>query len=291
MSTKSIRLDTSKISALRAGAVLNTVYSPVNEEELALIYAYIKGSSPIVIGGLSNTLVLRDTDRPFILTNKFKGIEVNNNYLYAKCGESLAKICHTASEHGLSNLESLSGIPGTVGGAVKNNSGSYGSCISDCLDRVYVFDWDTGVTEERTREQIAFNYRYSNLRQDKDIILGASFVLSPIEAEFIAKRMKEVSMLRKMAQPQGKSLGSVFKRYEGVSAGYYIEKAGLKGYNRNGMEISKIHANFIVNKGGSVDDYLYLLNLAKTKVYEQFGIKLEEEVRIIGLQQCIEDSE
>lgn len=291
MSTKPTVADTSKISTLRLGAILKEVYFPENKEELDQIYGIIGDKKPLVLGGITNTLVLEDPNRPVILTSKIKEIVISNNYLYASGGDSIIRSTSACLEYGLSGLENLCGIPGTIGGAIKNNSGSYGSTISDHLDRVYIFDWDTGKTKELKKEDLAFGYRYSSIRQDKDIIIGASFILEVKEGDEINQRMQEVAFMRRSCQPKGKSLGSVFKRYEDVSAGYYIEKAGLKGYTHNGMEISSVHANFIVNNGGSVYDYLYLVNLAKTKVFEQFGIKLEEEVRIIGLEQCTKNSE
>lgn len=291
MSTKPVQADTSKISTLRLGAILKEVYFPENKEELAQIYAEIGGKEPIVLGGITNTLVLKDPCRPFILTNKMKEIVISNNYLYASCGDTIIRACNASLEYELSGLENLSGIPGTLGGAIKNNSGSYGSTISDYIEKVYIFNWNIGKIVELKKEELAFGYRYSNIKQDKDIILGASFILEPSSQEKISKRMQEVAFMRKTTQPKGKSLGSVFKRYEDVSAGYYIEKVGLKGFCHNGMEISSIHANFIVNNGGRIEDYLYLVNLAKTRVFEQFGIKLEEEVRIIGCNQCAKNSE
>lgn len=289
MSTKPVQADTSKISSLRLGAVLKEVYFPENKEELAEIWSNIGDRDPIILGGITNTLVVEDPPSPVILTSRFKELVISNNYLFASCGDTIARACNAAWEYGLGGLESLSGIPGTFGGAIKNNSGCFGSEISDCLDTVYIFDWDTGKVKEFKKDELAFGYRSSRIRQDRDIVIGASFILTPTEPETIRNKMRDVANLRSSNQPKGKSLGSVFKRYEDVSAGYYIDKAGLKGCSVNGMEISSVHANFIVNNGGSVYDYLYLVNLAKTKVFEQFGIKLEEEVRIIGQSKCAEN--
>jgi UDP-N-acetylmuramate dehydrogenase len=291
MSINSVQADTSKISTLRLGAILKDVYFPENKEELSQIYAKIGDLKPIVLGGITNSLVVKDPCRPFILTNKMKEIVISNNYLYASGGDTIIRACNASLEYGLSGLENLSGIPGTIGGAIKNNSGSYGNTISDYLDKVYIFKWDLGKIVELKKEELAFGYRYSNIKQDSDIILGASFILEVNGQEKISKRMQEVAFMRRSTQPKGKSLGSVFKRYEDVSAGYYIEKVGLKGFRQSGMEISSVHANFIINNGGTVDDYLYLINLAKTKVFEHFGIKLEEEVRLIGCNQCAKNSE
>ncbi|HKL74161.1 MAG TPA: UDP-N-acetylmuramate dehydrogenase [Clostridia bacterium] len=290
MSTKPVPADTSRISTLRLGAILKEVYFPENLAELTEIYANIGNIKTIVLGGITNTLIVDDPCLPFIVTNKLKEIVISNNYLYASGGDSVIRVCNAALEYELSGLEKLSGIPGTIGGAIKNNSGCFGSTISDYLDKVFIFDWDMGKIKELKKDELAFGYRYSNIEQDKDIIVGASFILAPSKYALIHKTMQDVAFMRRDTQPKGKSLGSVFKRYEDVSAGYYIDKVGLKGFTHNGMEISSIHANFIINNGGTVDDYLYLVEMAKTRVFEQFGIKLEEEVRIIGLRQSIENS-
>jgi UDP-N-acetylmuramate dehydrogenase len=290
MSTKSIQLDTSKVSTLHLGAIINEAYCPQNVVELMEIYEVIGNNSPLIVGGLSNTLIVEEIDKPVIFINNIKNLNISNNKIYVSGGENLVRVCKVALENNLSNIEPLCGIPGTIGGALKNNSGCYGSTISDYLERVEVFAWDTGKIVELSKNVLTFGYRHSCFRTDKDIIIGATFTMKPSKKSIISKRMKEVSEKRRNSQPNSCSLGSVFKRCNDISAGYYIEKAGLKGYNHNGMEVSSVHANFIVNKGGEIKDYLYLVNLAKTKVYELFGVKLEEEVRIIGIQQSIGDS-
>lgn len=287
MSINPVRADMSKISPLRLGAMLEKVYLPENKTELAQIRASLEGEKPIVLGGLSNTLVTEDIGSPFILTTKMKGTIFSNNYIYVSSGENLANLCRCCCQNELGGLENISGIPGTVGGAIKNNSGSYGSTVSDRLDRIYVYKWDMGETVEYIQKDLSFGYRYSNLRTDADIILGVSFILEPDTIENISAKMAEVSEKRRKSQPKGRSIGSIFKRYGNISPGYYIEKCGLKGYRYNGLEISSVHANFIINNSGCVKDYLYLINLAKTKVYEKFGIMLEEEVRIIGARECL----
>lgn len=282
MSVAELETHLSSLSPVGCGAVIKRAFYPENIEELQCLSKKLSVDEYVVLGGVTNTLVLSDWAGCAVFTDQLKGVSVRDCFLKVKAGERVSKVCGVAQYLSLSGLENFCGLPGTVGGAISGNAGCFGAEISDCLDSVTVFRMDTGETEELSKEEIAFSYRYCNLRKNKDIILSATFSLYPDTPVRIAERMREVRRERAEKQPKGRSLGSFFKQYHGVSAGYYIERAGLKGVEENGVKISNEHANFFLNVSGKAEDYLALTEKARKKVYETFGIRLEREVIVVG---------
>ncbi len=283
MDARILKVEAEKVSALRCGGSLNRVVMPRSEEEIVTVCQYFCGEDKVVVGGLSNTLVLSGGENRLCFSTKLlKGIEVSGEGLEVGSGESLIKVSQFAQSNCLSGLEPLCGIPGTIGGAVFGNSGSYNCEIGDIVESIKVVDLISGQTEELFREEIGFLYRKTILRKGRDLICSVKLRLMPEVGNKIAMRMAKVRAIRKNSQPIMPSLGCVFKKCDGLSAGYLIEQAGLKGYEENGMQFSPVHANFIVNKGGTPEAYLYLVELAERAVYETFGKKLVREVNIIG---------
>jgi UDP-N-acetylmuramate dehydrogenase len=273
----------SRISALGCGGSYEKAYFPQNTAELKQIIERHSTDEINIFGAASNTLVVGEQNSVAVFSDLFKGISAQGERITAYAGEPLSKVCGTAQYFALGGMENLCGIPGTVGGAVIGNSGAFGTSVGDILESVTVYKLDTGETEVLTRGEIAFGYRYSNLRRDKDFVVSATFALYSDDAERMARRSADVRRRRRASQPCGKSLGCVFKQYRGVSAGYYIEQAGLKGFSQGGMTISPVHANFIVNDGnGTAEEYLGVLKKAESEVEKQLGIKLEREVNIVG---------
>lgn len=275
-------VNTSCISSSKCGGVLERAVYPQNIGELEYFAKKYSTEEYVILGAMTNTLLLDGYCGIGVFSDLMKGVSVNGNFITVKSGESLSKICGIAQYSGLSGMENLFGIPGTVGGAVAGNSGCFGTEVSDIINSVTVFKLDTGETEILTRDEIAFGYRYCNLRKDKDFIVSVKFELFPSNCMKIAQRMAYVRSLRREKQPIGKSLGSYFKQYNGVSAGYYIEQAGLKGYTANGIAVSDKHANFIMNYGGNAKEYVALAEYVRKKVAEETGVRLEREVNIIG---------
>lgn len=284
MITEFITVDSAQISSLRCGGPLKRLIAPCNIRELSDFCKERSTEDYVIIGGLTNTLVLSGGVSEIVVTSdNMRGITVEGTVIKAFGGEKLSNVVKTARLYGLSGLEQLYGIPGTVGGALKGNAGCFGTEIFEHVIGVDVVDLYTGATEFVPSEEIAFGYRYCNLRKH-EYIVRVWFDLFSGSYERIDGEMKRVSALRAERQPKKPSLGSVFKKYGNVSAGWYIEQCGLKGYRYGGMEISDVHANFIVNCGGTAEEYLYLMKLAQKKVYENFGIRLIPEVKVIGEQ-------
>ena len=191
-------------------------------------------------------------------------------------------VARTALEASLTGFESLSGIPGSVGGAVFMNAGAYGSEMRDVVESV------TLVSPESIRvaklDELELGYRHSKLQETGEIIVSVTFKLCKGNYDEIEAKMKDVGNKRVSKQPlQYPSAGSFFKRPEGYFAGKLIEDAGLKGLSVGGAQISEMHAGFMINKGGATaTDIIELMHLVQNTVYDKFKVKLEPEVRILG---------
>ncbi len=282
MSIVSLETDCSRLSSVGCGGVIKRAFFPQNTAELTEIASEIARDEYVILGGLTNTLVLDEFDGAAVFGTLMKGISVRGDTIRVKSGETFAKLCGVAQYASLGGAESFFGLPGTIGGAVVGNSGCFGSEISEVLESVTVFRLDDGETETLSRDEIAFGYRYSNLRKNKDFILDATLRLYPEQSRIIAEKMAQTRKMRQIKQPKGKSLGSFFKQYNGVSAGYYIEKAGLKGYEKNGVKVSETHANFLINETGNAANYLEIAEFIEKTVYDKLGIKLDREVNVVG---------
>lgn len=281
MSIDLVTVKADRISSLRCGAEIKRAFFPKNYADLNEIWQQV-GDDVTFFGGLTNTLVCGDVSECAVFSDGLKGVEKRGDIIVAGAGERLSKVASFAKNADLAGLEKLSGIPGTTGGAVRGNAGCYGVETADILCGVEVFRFDTGSVEYYDREEIFFSYRHAGFC-GREMIVKAFFSLVDGDKNEIDKVARSLRRERRLSQPALPSLGSVFKRCDGVAAGYYIERAGLKGTRYGGMRISDVHANFIVNTGdGTPSDYLYLVKTAEKKVYETFGVRLQREVKIIG---------
>ena len=216
------------------------------------------------------------------LAKTFKILEINGTNVFAECGVMMGhfvKIC-TGAE--LSGVESLIGVPGTVGGAIRMNAGAYGREISSFLTSLRVMTLD-GKVKELPRKEVEFSYRHSSLGSD-EIVVSAKFKFEKGAPEVIQVLKSNASKSRKATQPlRFRSAGSIFKNPLEKSAGQLIDQAGLKGTRVGGAEISEKHANFFVNHGdASSEDLAELIRLARRTVREKFDIHLELEIMTLG---------
>jgi UDP-N-acetylmuramate dehydrogenase len=240
----------------------------------------------IVVGGGTNILVKESgIDGAVIFTLKMNNITLNTerSTLNAEAGCSLPKVINVEIEHGLAGMEGLAGIPGSIGGAIAGNAGSFGYEIKDVVKSVNLLMPD-GNIKELSVNDINFLYRNADIPAGS-IILSAVLSLKKDEPFGIKKRVMEFINKKKSRQPVSKpSAGCVFKNVEGASAGRLIDEAGCKGMKIGGIEVSRVHANFFINTGsGTADDFLKLMDIVSKKVKDKFGIILEPEIRIIGI--------
>ena len=220
--------------------------------------------------------------------NKGKNKEENsgNNNTKVKiklgAGEKIAKVGIKFSKEGLTGFEEISGIPGTIGGAVRMNAGAHGREMKDVIKTVKCLDY-YGNEKTFTNEEMNFGYRTSILKTEKYIVTEVEIELDKGNSEEIKEKMDMYKEKRKNSQPlEYPSAGSTFKRGEDFITAKLIDEAGLKGTKVGDAEVSRKHGGFIINKGNATSkDILDLIQYTKNKVYKNYHVKIEEEVEII----------
>lgn len=276
----------SRYTSYRTGGNADILCTPKSVSELVELLKILKTESvPVYVFGNCSNVIVRDKGirGAVILTTGLKGINVNTTQITCEAGVSLSRLANTAMNSGLTGAEPISGIPGSVGGAISMNAGSYGTEMKDIVISAAYLDEDLNIRKKNSIE-LCFGNRRSCFTGTDDIVLSAIFSFKPGIKEEIRMRMSEYASKRKENQPlEYPSCGSIFKRPEGYFAGKLIQDAGLKGYTVNGACISEKHAGFIINKGNATsDDILKVIDFVKLTVYNKFKVILETEVKIFG---------
>ena len=237
-----------------------------------------------VIGNGSNLLVQDDGFDGVIIEidSALAKIEINGNEIVAKAGAKLSKIAVKALNESLTGFEFAHGIPGNLGGAVTMNAGAYGGEMKDVLKWVKVLD-NNGEMKTLKAEELELGYRTSIIVKEKMIVLEACIELDEGNRIEIEMHMNELMAKRKERQPlEYPSAGSTFKRPEGYFAGKLIQDAGLKGYRVGGAMVSEKHSGFVINyDNATATDIINLMKDVRKKVYEEFQVTLEPEVKIL----------
>jgi UDP-N-acetylmuramate dehydrogenase len=236
-----------------------------------------------LIGNGSNTIV-KDCgfDGIIIHTGNLNKIEINATKITAQCGALLPILAQRALKSCLSGMEFLSGIPGTVGGAVTMNAGAYGSEICSILDSIKVLTPELTILDLK-KEDIKFYHRHTDLQDKNFIVLEACFNLPVGDEASIKALMDTLKQKRQTTQPlEYPNAGSIFKKCGDYAAGYLIDNTGLKGLSIGGAEVSSKHANFIVNKeNATASDVIGLIESIKKQVKEKHNFTLDTEVIIL----------
>ncbi len=257
---------------------------PQSVEQLqALVSRCHETQTPVrLLGGGSNILV-RDEQVPGVVIHlsapAFNEISIDKRTVTAGGGAKLGQAISLSVREGLAGLETLVGIPGTIGGALHGNAGSHGGDIGQWTCSATVMT-RRGELLERTREELVFSYRESSL--DELAIVGAQFELDEDDPQELTKRMQKQWIIKKANQPLGhQSAGCIFKNPRGMSAGMLIDQAGLKNTRHGQAEVSDRHANFIVAEEGATSaDVLQLIETIRERVEEKLGIELETEIEV-----------
>lgn len=272
-----------EICSFKGGGIVKRLFVPLNTDELIRTINTLnhREEDYVVIGNASDVLILDGGTDNAICTRGLKNIVAEGNSITAAAGVSLAKLARIAYENSLAGFERLAGIPGSVGGAVVTNAGAFGAEISDCIEDITVFDGkDITVVK---KEDAGFSYRHSNIGNGRNVVLSVKFILPEGRRADLKNLAAKYAEIRRNTQPDKPSAGSVFKRANGVGAGYYIDSLGLKGTRVGGAEISRKHAGFIVNAGDAKSsDFTALAAAIEEKVKCAYGITLEREVIYIG---------
>ena len=251
----------------------------------AVRYATEKKMPLTVIGNGTNLLVSDYGIKGMVLKlgSGLSEIIIKDKTMTAGAGAKLSRLAAAARSAGMGGLEFISGIPGTLGGAVVMNAGAYGNSVGEVLEKVLVID-QSGQISCRKKEDMIFGYRSSNLQESGLIILEAVLRGYPRDEKEIKEEMRNLRENRRASQPLDyPNAGSVFRNPPGYSAGRLIEEAGAKGLKEGDAQISEKHANFIVNLGNATaKDVIKLIVKVQNIVDAKFGIKLQKEIKVLG---------
>lgn len=273
--------------------------------ETATKEARKQGAKITILGGGSNVLISSQGIKGLVVKLRSGEIKkIDNDLFLVEAGVSLPRLSRFALENEYKNLEWAMGVPGSLGGAVYGNAGAFGDCTSDLISEVEVLKGQE--TTILKKEDIDFGYRNSTFKKEDLIILSATLKMKKGEKKEIEEKTKKYLQYRESNHPMREpSAGSIFKNPHGrvndekllkeyplleefnekgiIPSGYLIESSGLKGFKEGGAMISKKHANFIINyKNATSEDVANLIKKVKKKVFNKFGIKLEEEIRYIN---------
>lgn len=275
-----------KHTSFRIGGAAELMVFPKNPQELSMVMQRASecGIVPRILGAGTNVLAPDEGLRGLVICLKetFMGLRlIEPTTVEAMAGMSFAQTAMFAARNGLSGLECLHGIPGTIGGGIYMNAGAYGGEVKDVAVRTEFMDLD-GKTRWLEGEEQGFGYRKSAFQNMQGVIVRTQFVLQKGEETEIRAKIKELNDRRRASQPLSMpSAGSTFKRPEGYFAGTLIDQAGLKGLTVGGAQVSEKHAGFIVNTGeATAADVLNLIEQVQERVFAHSGVQLEPEVRL-----------
>lgn len=269
----------------RTGGKFEFLVKPKDSDELRLLLSFAnKHGMPVMPIGKGSNILVSSKGLPGItvFTGLMNKIDFNGNGVYAQSGAALDAFICQCLKKGLGGYENLSGIPGTIGGALRMNAGAYGRETADFLKSFVVMHPD-GREERLLRENTQFSYRHAGFPTDC-FVLSAEFELIPGNAEVLLKKRNDILRSRREKQPlEYPSAGSVFRRPPGDYASRLIDSCGLKGLTIGGARVSEKHAGFIINAGNATAEDIYMLiNEVKNKVEAKTGVSLETEQLLLG---------
>jgi UDP-N-acetylmuramate dehydrogenase len=275
-----------KHTAFRIGGPADHLCVPKNVDELqeALRFAKERRLRVVVLGAGTNTLALDRGFRGMVikLAGSLGGIELNRSRARVGAGVLLPRLMNRLAQKGLSGLEFLAGIPGSVGGAVVMNAGAWGKSIGERVEEVRVLD-NKGRLKPLKKGELGFGYRRSRLQGRDWIVIEVALKLRRQKKRLIKEKLQEYLARRKATQPLGiPNSGSIFKNPKGRFAGKLIEEAGCKGMRVGDAQVSAKHGNFIVNLGDAkARDVIKLMTRVQKAVSDKFKIMLEPEIKIM----------
>jgi len=284
------------------GKVKYAAFAENNDDIISSLRFAQEKSLPVgIIGAGCNLLISDDDIDGLVLKMNTRAIDVQNTQLFAEAGVSLAALTAFGHKNNLTGLEWAPSVPSSVGGAIRGNAGAFGGETKDRLKKIRIYR--AGQIIDIDTDAIGFDYRYSGFKaqNNKDIILGGLFELELGDVASSQKQVRDNIIKKNQNQPVGVSCsGCIFKNYEGIinqslidkfpelasfvtngiiPSGYLIEKSGLKGMSSGAIQISDRHANYMINTGdGRFTDVINLIQIVKDKVFQEFGVNIEEEV-------------
>jgi len=257
-----------------------------------------------ILGGGSNMLISDNGLKGLVIKLNFDKLEFDNTKVIVGAGVLLAYLLNKALENDLTGLEFAAGVPGTVGGAIRGNAGTYGKAMNDVIKKIIYLD-DKLAVKEMIKDEAKFAYRHSIFKENSWVILEAELELSKGNIVEARSLVKERLIYRQNTQPNLPSAGCIFKnilfeqvdlkkleeknididqfsKFRKIPAAHLIEKAGLKGHSIGGAQVSELHGNYIVNKGGATaEEVIMLISFIKQQVRDKYGVQLQEEVQLL----------
>ena len=270
----------------RVGGSAEILFEPADREDLERFLERLPAEMPVTVIGVGSNLLVRDGGIPGVtirLGRPFSNVVRDGTRIRAGAAAMDVTVAREGRDAGVAGLEFLSGIPGTIGGALRMNAGAYGREISDVVVSAEAFD-RAGTAHRLDAAELGFGYRKCAVPEDW-IFTEAVLQGEPGSPEEIASRMAEISNARNQDQPiRERTGGSTFKNPRGGSAWELIEEAGCRGLTRGGAQVSPLHCNFLINTGGATAaDLEDLGEEVREKVKAATGIRLEWEIRRVGI--------
>ena len=282
-----INQPTKELTSIKIGGLADLFVIPEDLDDLKKVLSFCrKGNLPFFIMGSGSKLLVRDKGFRGVIVKlgeSFKSIVSNGNQVRVGAGVDLATLIDFAAKKSFPGLESLLGIPGTVGGAIARNVSAFGKTLSEKVLSVKVLDGNDNCLV-LSKKDIDFGYRTSTFLHNKDwVIIEVRLELWPGKKEEIILRSRQARERRTLTQPLSFSTaGCIFKNPSSHPAGFLIEEAGCLGMKVGNAQVSLQHANFIINKGNATArDVISLIEKVRKKVEDKFAISLELELEVI----------
>ena len=279
------KVNLSKVTTYRFGGICENFITLEDPHEILNVPKNMDSSNTFVLGKGSNIAFSDNEYSGYVLKPNFDFInKVNDeNILEVGAGTYLPDLSRYLKNNKLGGGEFMLGIPGSIGGALTMNAGSYGYEISNNVIEIKCYDLDSREVLIIDKDDINYSYRKSHNLNNK-LILSATLQFEKTDSQIIQDKMAKFNAKRKNSQPSGiYNAGSVFKNSDNYFAGELIDNAGLKGYSVDNVSVSNKHANFFIAKKGAKAVSLYkLVQYVKEKIRDKYSIDLEEEIKFIG---------
>jgi UDP-N-acetylmuramate dehydrogenase len=274
-----------QVTWFRVGGTAEVLFRPADEADLAEFLAAMPAGIKVTVLGVASNLLVRDGGVPGVvvrLGRQFAAIDFRGGEIVAGAGALDLNVALACRDAGVAGLEFLSGIPGTIGGALRMNAGAYGSETKDALLSVVALD-PLGGRHELAAAQLGLSYRHCGLPDDWTFV-SATFRATPGDPEAIGRRMMEIQEAREASQPiRARTGGSTFANPPGRKAWQLIDEAGCRGLRRGGAMVSEKHANFLINTGAATAaDLEGLGEEVRRRVHEASGVVLDWEIKRVG---------
>lgn len=272
-------------TSFKVGGKADMFIKAYSVEEIKSVLKIVKENNILlfILGNGTNLLVKDEGYRGIILQIKLDDIQINGTEISVQSGVKNAILSKKLIDNSLTGFEFASGIPGTIGGAIKMNAGAYGSEMKDIVEEVTYLDYGGSIHTIKNSE-CEFSYRHSRFFNEKAIILETKLNLEKGNKEESQEKVSELAKQRKEKQPlEYPNAGSTFKRGENYITAKLIDESGLKGYSIGGAQVSEKHAGFIINKNNATSkDILDLIKYVQKVVKEKTGEDIKLEIEIIG---------